>query len=194
MRCNGAMIHPVLGEIECVRSLRARRVTISVRAAGRVRLTLPRGVAEKQALEFLESKVDWIRAARERIAQRQAALPPKLSPEAQKAYIERLRCAAKDDLPARAARLAAQTGLRYEKLAIRAARTKWGSCSSRNHISLSLFLMTLPEHLRDFVILHELCHTIHHNHSLRFHALLDQLVAGQERALNRELRTYAIRS
>ena len=90
-------------------------------------------------------------------------------------------------------RIAAETGLRYAKLSIRASRTKWGSCSGRNHISLSLFLMTLPEHLRDYVIVHELCHTVHHDHSPRFHALVDRLVGGREKALNRELRAYAIR-
>ena len=79
------------------------------------------------------------------------------------------------------------------KLSIRASRTKWGSCSGRNHISLSLFLMTLPEHLRDYVIVHELCHTVHHDHSPRFHALVDRLVGGREKALNRELRAFTIR-
>ena len=105
---------------------------------------------------------------------------------------EALRTRAKEVLPERIARLSAATGLRYEKLSIRASRTKWGSCSGQNHISLSLFLMTLPEHLRDFVILHELCHTVHHNHSPRFHALLDRLTGGREKALNRELRACSI--
>lgn len=50
--------------------------------------------------------------------------------------------------------------------------------------------MLLPEHLRDFIILHELCHTRHHNHSPQFHALLDSLVGGRERLLNRELKQY----
>jgi len=83
----------------------------------------------------------------------------------------------------------------YERAlrATRASRTKWGSCSGRNHISLSLFLMTLPEHLRDYVIVHELCHTVHHDHSPRFHALVDRLVGGREKALNRELRAFTIR-
>ena len=90
-------------------------------------------------------------------------------------------------------RLSQLTGLKYAKLTIRASRTKWGSCSGRNTISLSLFLMTLPEHLRDYVIVHELCHTVHHNHSPRFHALVDRMVGGNEKALNRELRAFAIR-
>lgn len=187
------MTHPVLGEIECVQSLRARRVSIRVRPSGTVRLTYPRGVSERRALAFLEEKVAWIVKARERLAERRRALPPELSEVERKQQIERLRREAKLDLPPRIERLSTATGMRYAKLSIRATRTKWGSCSGQNHISLSLFLMTLPEELRDFVILHELCHTLHHNHSPRFHALLDRLVGGQEKALNKALRAYSCR-
>lgn len=185
--------HPRLGEVTLSQTLRARRVSISVRATGVVRLSFPYGVSQKRALEFLEQKAGWIEAARERLARKRAAMPPQLPPAEQKARIEELRRAAKADLPGRIARLSEATGLKYEKLSIRASRTKWGSCSGRNHISLSLFLMTLPEHLRDYVIVHELCHTVHHNHSPRFHALVDRLVGGHEKALNKELRAFTIR-
>jgi predicted metal-dependent hydrolase len=52
--------------------------------------------------------------------------------------------------------------------------------------------MLLPDELREFIILHELCHTQHHNHSTAFHALLNTLVGGKEKALNRELKAYHI--
>lgn len=184
--------HPVVGEILLSPSSRARRVSISVRVSGEVRLSYPARMPAKRALGFLDEKCDWILAARERMARRRAMLPPQLPPEEQKTRIEELRRAAKADLPGRMARLTEATGLRCEKLTIRASRTKWGSCSGRNHISLSLYLMTLPEVLRDFVILHELCHTVHHNHSPRFHALLDRLTGGREKELSRELRRYTI--
>ncbi|WP_064975866.1 M48 family metallopeptidase [Alistipes provencensis] len=186
-------VHPRLGEVTLSQSVRARRISISVRATGAVRLSFPYGVSQKRALAFLDQKAEWIGAARERLARKQASMPPQLSPAEQKAHVEELRRAAKADLPGRIARLSEATGLKYEKLTIRASRTKWGSCSGRNHISLSLFLMALPEHLRDYVIVHELCHTVHHNHSPRFHALVDRLVGGREKALNRELRAFTIR-
>lgn len=192
---NGRKIlqHPVLGEVTLASSARARRVSISVRVSGEVRLTFPQRLSAARALAFLDAKQAWVLAARERMARKRAALPPQLPAEEQQARVEALRRAARADLPARIARLSEVTGLRYAKLSIRASRTKWGSCSGQNHISLSLFLMTLPEHLRDYVIIHELCHTVHHNHSPRFHALVDRLVGGREKALNRELRGYAIR-
>ena len=52
--------------------------------------------------------------------------------------------------------------------------------------------MRLPEHLRDYVILHELCHTVHHNHSAAFHNLCDRCLGGNEKILRRELRRYTM--
>ncbi len=184
--------HPRLGEITLSQSHRARRISISVRGAGHVRLSFPCGISARRALEFLEQKADWIEQARVRVAARKPA-EPQLPPAQAKARVEELRRAAKSDLPGRLERISRQTGLRYGKLTVRATRTKWGSCSGTNNISLSLFLMNLPEHLRDYVIVHELCHTVHHNHSPRFHALVDSLVGGNEKALNRELRAFVIR-
>lgn len=112
-------------------SLRARRVSISVRGSGEVRLTCPPGVSQRRALAFLEEKLSWIESARERMARRRAALPPQLPPEEERARIEELRRAAKSDLPGRIARLSEATGLRYAKLTIRASRTKWGVARGR---------------------------------------------------------------
>lgn len=178
-----------MNEPRLICSPRARRITISVRPSGEVRLTYPRGADVERALRFYDEKREWVERALARFAAREACCPRKVCTAEE---IEALRKAAKVDLPHRIERIAEATGLRYTKLSIRAARTKWGSCSSANAISLSLFLMALPEYLRDFVILHELCHTVHHNHSPRFHALLDRLCGGRERTLQRELRNYRI--
>ena len=115
--------HPRLGKVAFAQSLRARRVSISVRGSGEVRLTCPPGVSLRRALAFLEEKLSWIEAARERMARRRAALPPQLPPEEERARIEELRRAARSDLPGRIARLSEATGLRYAKRTIRASRT-----------------------------------------------------------------------
>ncbi|MDE5708918.1 MAG: M48 family metallopeptidase [Alistipes sp.] len=185
--------HPRLGRVVLSQSPRARRIAIRVRPSGEVRVSFPCGVSARRAEAFLNEKAEWVESARQRLAARRAALPPALPPDEEKARVEALRRAAKADLPARIERLSRQTGLSFGRLTIRAARSKWGSCSGRNSISLSLFLMTLPEHLRDFVIIHELCHTVHHDHSPRFHALVDRFTGGHEKALSRELRAFSIR-
>ena len=183
--------HPRLGGVTCVQSPRARRISLSVRASGEVRLTYPRGVSQTRALEFLEQKAEWVCRARERMAARRAASPQAapLSDAERKRRIEELRRLAKADLPLRVERISKMLGLRCKGLTIRASRTKWGSCTSRNTLSLSLFLMALPEHLRDYVIVHELCHTVHHNHSARFHALVDRCLGGREKELAKELKS-----
>ncbi len=179
--------HPRLGEITLVQSSRARRITLSVRPSGEVRLTYPRSVAKKRALEFLESRVEWVEQSRCRLAER-APHRVEYTPE----QIEQMRREAKELLPERVAFWAERFGFRYGRVTIRASRSKWGSCSGDNNISLSLFLMTLPEHLRDYVIIHELCHTVHHNHSAEFHLLADRCLGGNEKNLRSELRRSSI--
>ena len=88
------------------------------------------------------------------------------------AKIETLRKEAKKILPVRLEELARKHGFKYGKVAIRNAKTRWGSCSWRNNINLNLHLARLDNDLIDYVILHELCHTVEKNHSVRFWALL----------------------
>lgn len=180
------LLHPTLGEITLSSTRRSTRTTISVRPSGEVRLSFPPYISQQRAIAFMESKAEWITATRAKCAERRA---PEFSPT----QIEQLRAEAKRILPRRVEELASQHGLQYGRVTIRAARSKWGSCTAKGNLSLSLYIMTLPPHLQDYIILHELAHTVHHNHSPRFHALMDRLTGGQERQLAKELRNYAIR-
>lgn len=80
--------------------------------------------------------------------------------------------------------------LPYNKITISKARSRWGSCSSKRDISLSFYLMLLPVHLMDYVILHELAHTREMNHGPKFWELLNQLTDGKALALRKELRIH----
>ena len=80
--------------------------------------------------------------------------------------------------------------LPYNKVTISKARSRWGSCSSKRDISLSFYLMLLPAHLMDYVILHELAHTREMNHGPKFWELLNQLTDGKALALRKELRRH----
>ena len=80
--------------------------------------------------------------------------------------------------------------LPYNKVTISMARSRWGSCSSKRDISLSFYLMLLPAHLMDYVILHELAHTREMNHGPKFWELLNQLTDGKALALRKELRMH----
>ena len=105
--------------------------------------------------------------------------------------VERLRAQAKAQLPPRLAALAAQHGFQYKRVFIKNNRTNWGSCSSLGNINLNLSLVTLPQELQDYVMLHELCHLKYLNHSPQFHALLESVCPGH-RALEKQIKQYKI--
>ena len=103
---------------------------------------------------------------------------------------ESLRRNAKSILPSRLAFLSKQCGLPYSSVKINSSQGRWGSCSARKAINLSYYLVLLPSHLIDYVLLHELCHTREMNHSERFWALLNQYTEGKALILRGELRKY----
>lgn len=99
---------------------------------------------------------------------------------------------AKEIFPKKTKELAKKHKFEYKNLSIKNTISRWGSCSYNNHISLSLHLMRLPEYLIDYVILHELCHTIEKNHGKNFWALLEKVSPGA-RKLAKELKKYNAR-
>ncbi len=92
-------------------------------------------------------------------------------------------------LPYRVKSLSALHGYPYEELRIRKLTSRWGSCSSQKIITLSYFLMQLPWELIDYVILHELVHTRHLDHSPGFWRALEELAPGAK-ALQKEIRAH----
>ena len=106
--------------------------------------------------------------------------------------IERaLKLEAKEYLPDKVKELAEKYDFKFNKLALKNIKSRWGSCSRKNNINLSIHLMRLPDHLINYVILHELVHTVHHNHSARFWNMLNS-ITGRAKSLDKELRKYRI--
>ena len=94
-------------------------------------------------------------------------------------------------LPDRLNELARRFGFSYNRITVRNNRRNWGSCSSKNNISMNLQVMKLPDHLIDYILLHELAHTIEKNHGPRFWKLLDQVTGNRAKELSREVRRYS---
>ena len=103
-----------------------------------------------------------------------------------------LRHEAKRLLPERVKYWADKYGFTYSQVKITNSRTRWGSCNQEKGLCLSLNLMLLSWHLIDYVLLHELCHTIEMNHSEQFWALMDKVTQGKSRQLREELKHYSI--
>lgn len=92
-------------------------------------------------------------------------------------------------LPARLNELARRHQLPFNRVSIRNNRSRWGSCSQKNNINLSLHLMRLPDHLIDYILLHELAHTVHKHHGRHFWESMEK-ICPDARSLDKELRGY----
>ncbi|MFT3737222.1 MAG: SprT family zinc-dependent metalloprotease [Breznakibacter sp.] len=103
---------------------------------------------------------------------------------------EALRREAKAFLPVRLRELANLHGFKYASAFIKNLKSRWGSCSSTNNINLNLHLMRLPDHLIDYVLLHELCHTVEKNHGQGFWRLMDKVTDGRAGAWEKEMKKH----
>ncbi len=103
---------------------------------------------------------------------------------------EALRRNAKIILPPKLYMLSEKNQLHYESVKINSSRGRWGSCSAKQNINLSYFLLLLPEHLINYVLLHELCHTKEMNHGEKFWKLLNTLTDNKALELRNELKKY----
>jgi predicted metal-dependent hydrolase len=106
-----------------------------------------------------------------------------------RAITETLRREAREYLVPRVSQLAVKYGFTYNRVTVKNLKSRWGSCSSLNNINLNIHLMRLPDRLSDYVILHELTHTRHHNHSKAFWDELAKYVAEPSKVA-RELRKF----
>lgn len=169
---------PEIGEITLRKNIRSRRITMRVRRDGSVLVTLPWFVTYGSALDFFKQGRDWVLKTRNKMRQNASSATPE--------EIARQTELAKSILPARLAELAAQYGFVYNQVRIKHNVSNWGSCSARHNINLNYRLVLLPDDLRDYVLLHELCHLKHMNHGPEFHALLEDVCPGhlaKQRAL-----------
>lgn len=114
---------------------------------------------------------------------------PKVQEFIKSTLIDVMRWEAKVYLPKRLNELAVKHGFKYQNVSIKNATTRWGSCSSVNNINLNLHLMRIPEHLIDYVLLHELAHTVVKNHGEKFWLLLEQCYPNARKA-DKEMNNY----
>ena len=150
------------GEVIVRKSPLSRGISFSISTSGRLQMSVPTYTSTFLAKRFLNSNREMIREK----------LPIK-DPNEQRArdYQKKvLMKKAREFLPYRLEYFAKLYGYSYDKCRLTHANTRWGSCSSNRTISLNIGLMKVPEQLRDYVILHELAHLNHMDHSKAFWA------------------------
>ena len=145
--------------------VRSDRKTMAIQIKnGQVVVRAPHRALIRHIEEFLESKRAWI----EKGIARQNAVPqyPPFTAE----EVRTMADAALVDIPKRVAYFAPIVGVTYGRITIRNQRTKWGSCSSKGNLNFNCVLMLSPEWVRDYIVVHELCHRKEMNHSVAFWA------------------------
>ncbi len=131
-------------------SLRIKNGILEVRA--------PLFMSASQIQDFIAKHADWIEK------QFQKPISISLADDERDALKKQARAI----LPDRVAYYADQHDLSYNAIRITSARTRWGSCSSQRNLNFSYRLMQTPEFVQDYVVVHELAHLVHMNHSKQF--------------------------
>jgi predicted metal-dependent hydrolase len=160
-----------VGQILFERSKRAKHISISVKPFKGVRVAVPYGISFEKAKQIAQSKRMWIQKHLHRMKQveQEHEVFSKNSAEINRAE-------AREKLVSRLNELSEQHGYSYNRVFMRSQKTRWGSCSSKNNISLNMKLVRLPDDMVDFVLLHELVHTRIKNHTKAFWAELNSLI------------------
>ena len=167
------------------RSARAKRMRITIDPMRAITVTVPANLSLKYAEEFVQSKQAWIQKHLCKIREKRQPTQPDLSQDELNE--------AQDGLFARLNSFSREHVLPYNRAAFRCQKTKWGSCSGQNNISLNINIAFLPEHLQDYILLHELCHIRHKNHSKAFWAQLDIYCDGRAKEYAKELKAYRMK-
>ncbi len=209
-----------IGEIKVRRSANIKYLRIRMAPGRGVWVSVPFGVSRKQVEKFLEENREWILKNRKdmkvyeedtgvglgigakpsyRLEQEKITLfiPKKVDFSkvekiVQQFLLEIYTMECRRYLPQRIRNYAEKFGFRYGRVTFRNNISNWGSCSFDNNISLNIKLMKLPDEIIDYVILHELCHTVEKNHSAAFWKLVGKVCPAYP-TLRARLRKYNTR-
>lgn len=151
--------------------VRSERKTLSVSIQPDCTITVraPRSVSDSQIRRFLIEKQHWLITKYLEAKQKQETIPCSDLTDTQRAALTRRYIdAAKEYFPKRVAYFHQFTGGTYSRITIRDQKTRWGSCSSKGTLSFNWRLMLAPPAILDYVVVHELCHLRHMDHSPAF--------------------------
>ena len=158
-------------EIELIRSDR-RTISIEIRPSGII-VRAPRRMSSEEISAFLNKKKSWIERHSRQMRERQEIIrelkpytPEELKELAEKALVV---------IPQKVRHYAPLVGVDYGRITIRSQRTRWGSCSGKGNLKFNCLLRLLPDEVIDSVVVHELCHRKHMNHSAQFYAEVEKV-------------------
>ena len=181
MRPRSITGYPEMNTVECVstsagsfefvlrRSARARSVSVTVSAGGRVAVVAPERTAFSVIQSFLEQRAGWLARSVSYFARLPAPMPLARASESERATLQ-------IQLAERVGEAAQRLGVSAPLFVVKTMRSRFGSCSYRGHLAFSDTLRALPPELFDYVVAHEVCHLREMNHSPAFWQLVERLI------------------
>lgn len=154
-------------EYTLIRSGR-RTVSVEVKPDGSLVVRAPYRLPQRKIDSFLREKEEWILKTREKVLKRREEAEN--TETFSEKELETLKNEARQKIPFLVEEYAKEMGLSYNRISIRAQKTRWGSCSREKNLNFNCLLMLTPESVQRYVVVHELCHLWEMNHSDRFWA------------------------
>ena len=156
-----------------VKIRRSKRKTLSIELKeDYILVKAPLRMSSKEIVEVLEKKRAWIEK-HQKIMEERKLLAVELKPYTEE-QIKELYQKAKDIIPEKVHFYASKMGVTYGRITIRCQRTRWGSCSGEGNLNFNCLLVDFPEDVLDSIVVHELAHRKHMNHSKEFYAEVEK--------------------
>ncbi|MEE0956016.1 MAG: SprT family zinc-dependent metalloprotease [Eubacterium sp.] len=155
--------------IEIIRS-RRKTYSISVDQDGKVTMRVPMRAPKSEIQRILKEREDWIRKHVEKMGENRRKLENSDVPRLTRTGLARLTEEARSYLPERVKYYAQIMGVTYGRITIRHQKSRWGSCSAKGSLNFNCLLMLAPAEVIDYVVVHELSHRRHMDHSREFWA------------------------
>lgn len=175
-----------LGYVKFVSYKNSKSIRIHLKPFSGISVTYPYGYPLKKVQTFLFENIEGIKESLNRVREIERIEVSRVKKlkifDIEKADLQ---------LKKRINYLSELYRLPFERITIREQKTRWGSCSSKNNINLNRFIVTIPDKLQDYVILHELIHTRVKNHSTLFWQELEKVYPNCKEAA-REMRQYSL--
>lgn len=164
------MDREIIMQIEIIKSKR-KSISVEVKRDLQVVVRAPLRMSDKRINEFIREKQGWIEKNIMLMkARTEMEAKPEKPPKFTESEIADTKQKAKADIPKRVQELAVLMGADYNRVSIKALKSRWGSCSAKRNLNFNCLLALCPSEVVDYVIIHELCHLKELNHSKNFWA------------------------
>jgi len=177
-------------------SARAQRMRLSVYHDGRCVVTVPQALPQGIIERFVREKSQWIRDKIEYFLSRAGGIPLpiplRISRASKKKEYVKYKEQARALVEERIAHFNQCYNYSWNNISIKNQKTRWGSCSSKGNLNFNYKIALLPQHMADYIVVHELCHLGEFNHSQNFWNLVEKTIP-EYRKIREELKKTGLR-